>query len=330
MQPIEFSEIYGWAADDHSAALHAFARSCHRPATKARGKEGELIAELCKKARALVPATNRQARKFFEENFIALRANEAGFVTGYYEPVLQGSLKKTKDYAWPLHGLPKDRRNLPDRAAVMDGALDGKNLEVLWVKDPVDAFFTAIQGSARVETEDGRTYRLRFAGKSGHPYTPVGRLLIERGQVAREDMSMQAIRDWMGANPKGALELMRENRSYIFFTLEEENNREDGPIGAAGVPLVAERSLAIDPRFHEYGLPIFIGTRLPDARGAVKPFNRLMVAHDTGSAILGSARGDIFFGSGPAAGDKAGRTRHKADFVVLRPRAQTGKDAEGR
>lgn len=320
MEPIEFKSIPGWAADDHSAALYAFRQSCRGSGGQNRSDEQRRLETLCERARMLGQASRDEARRFFESNFLAMRAAGEGFVTGYFEPVLKASLTRTKSFRYPLYQKPQGLNPLPDRSAIMDGALADRGLEVLWLDNPIDGFFVAIQGSARVETPEGKRYRLRYAGKSGHPYTPVGRVLIERGEIPRDQMSMQAIKDWMYAHPDAAEDVMRLNQSYIFFSIEEDKQGTEGPVGAAGVPLIAGRSLALDHRLYSYGLPVFIGARLPDGQGAVKPFNRLMVAHDTGSAIRGPARGDIFFGSGYKAGEQAGRIRHSADFVVLRPR----------
>jgi membrane-bound lytic murein transglycosylase A len=208
-----------------------------------------------------------------------------------------------------------------DRAAIEDGALDGKHLEICYLKDFNDLLFIQIQGSARVRLEDGVTLRVNYDAHNGHPYTPVGRVLIERNLVPREEMSMQRIRQWMADNPGGAAELRRQNKSYVFFRITGLSGDEE-PKGAQGVPLTPSRSIAVDRALHVYGTPFFIQAELPiAAETSDTKFRRLMIAQDTGSAIVGPARADIYFGAGADAGHIAGRVKNPARFVMLMPRA---------
>jgi membrane-bound lytic murein transglycosylase A len=205
-----------------------------------------------------------------------------------------------------------------DRAAIETGALDGNKLELYWLENRVDVFFIHIQGSARLLMPDGEIRRISYDGKSGHPFTAIGKVLVEKGEIPFEKISMQSIRDWLVSHPQQADQIMRLNRSYIFFQEIDHPNPEMGPVAAAGVPLTAGRSLAVDHRLQTFGTPLWVATENP-LPGAQRPFARLMVAQDTGSAIVGPARGDLFMGSGIIAGDKAGAIKNRADFIALVP-----------
>ena len=208
-----------------------------------------------------------------------------------------------------------------DRAQIEDGALATRNLEIAYLKDANDLLFIQIQGSARIRLTDGSLLRVNYDSHNGHPYTPVGRILIERNIIAREDMSMDRIRKWMAENPDGAKELRRQNKSYVFFRNAGLPENEEAR-GAQGVPLTASRSIAVDRALHVYGTPFFIAAELPiDSEASVTKFRRLMIAQDTGSAIVGPARADIYFGSGEDAGRIAGRIKNPARFVMFMPRA---------
>jgi membrane-bound lytic murein transglycosylase A len=206
-----------------------------------------------------------------------------------------------------------------DRAEIEDGAIAGRGLEIVWLKNQTDLLFTQIQGSARVKLEDGSTVRINYDAHNGFGYTPVGRILIERNIIPKDQMSMQKIREWMEQNPDGANELRRQNRSYVFFR-EVNLSADDEPVGAQGVPLTSGRSIAVDKALHVYGTPFFIEGELPiETEISKTPFRRLMIAQDTGSAIVGPARADLYFGAGAEAGKVAGRFRHNARFVILVP-----------
>jgi membrane-bound lytic murein transglycosylase A len=208
-----------------------------------------------------------------------------------------------------------------DRAEIEDGAIAGRGLEICWLKNQTDLLFTQIQGSARVRLEDGSTLRINYDAHNGYPYTPVGRILIDRNIISKEQMSMQRIREWMDQNPDGAKELRRQNRSYVFFR-EVQLSDKDEAVGAQGVPLTPGRSIAVDKALHVYGTPFFIEGELPiESEQSKTPFRRLMIAQDTGSAIVGPARADLYFGAGAEAGRVSGRLRHSMRFVILIPKS---------
>jgi membrane-bound lytic murein transglycosylase A len=208
-----------------------------------------------------------------------------------------------------------------DRAAIEDGAIAGRGLEICWLKNQTDLLFSQIQGSARVRLEDGSTIRINYDAHNGYPYTAVGRILIDRGIIPKEQMSMQKIREWMEQNPDGANELRRQNRAYVFFR-EVQLSDKDEAVGGQGVPLTPGRSIAVDRALHVYGTPFFIEGALPiESEQSKTPFHRLMIAQDTGSAIVGPARADLYFGAGLEAGKVSGRLRHNMHFVILVPKS---------
>ena len=271
-----------------------------------------------------------------------------GFVTGYYEPIVDGSRTENEVYKVPVYrrpsnlfvrgttqssaGLPNKgqvfrkigrRKLVPyyDRGEIEDGAIAGRGLEICYLKEQTDLLFSQIQGSARVSLDDGSTVRINYDAHNGYPYTPVGRILIERNIIPRDQMSMQKIREWMEQNPNEADELRRQNKSYVFFR-EVQLSDKDEAVGAQGVPLTPGRSIAVDKSLHVYGTPFFIEGELPIESALSKtPFRRLMIAQDTGSAIVGPARADLYFGAGVDAGKVAGRLRHNARFVILVPKS---------
>jgi membrane-bound lytic murein transglycosylase A len=355
--PLAWSDVAGWNDDDHLSAYKAFRVSCRSiaaqrdvaPEPKAIGAS---LSAPCRIARSLDLSDGARAKAFFEEHFTPLRISRLGeadgFVTGYYEPVLDGSRTQTDVYNVPIYrrpsnlfvrGFKQDAQSLPnkgpvyrkigrrklvpyyDRGEIEDGAIAGRGLEICWLKDPTDLLFAQIQGSARIRMEDGATIRINYDAYNGYPYTAVGRILIERGIIPKEEMSMQKIRDWMTQNPDGAKELRRQNRSYIFFR-EVNLSDKDEAVGAQGVPLTAGRSIAVDKALHVYGTPFFIEGELPiDSEKSKTPFHRLMIAQDTGSAIVGPARADLYFGAGHEAGRVSGRLRHNMHFVMLVPKS---------
>jgi len=353
--PTTWSAMPGWQDDDHLAAFETFRKSC-KPVLASRASLsvtkalGDSLRAPCRAARSARIGTDTAARRFFEQHFrplwISKLGEEAGFVTGYYEPIIDGSRIRTDVYTVPVYrrpsnlfvrgfkqsdtGLPNGgevfrkigrRKLVPyyDRAAIEDGAIAGRGLEICWLKNDTDLLFTQIQGSARVRLEDGSTIRINYDAHNGYRYTPVGRILLDRNIIPREEMSMQRIRQWMEANPDGAKELRRQNRSYVFFR-EVQLSDHDEAVGAQGVPLTPGRSIAVDKALHVYGTPFFIEGTLPiSAANAQTPFRRLMIAQDTGSAIVGPARADLYFGAGAEAAQIAGRLRHNARFAILVP-----------
>jgi membrane-bound lytic murein transglycosylase A len=356
IETFSFAKLEGWKDDDHAAAFEAFGKSCGailngtKAMRAAKPVYGALF-KVCERAVAAGKLDREQARAFFEANFNPVRVTRAGendgFFTGYYETEVVGSLVRSDEYNVPLYRkpanllMPKNGRGHParlvsprkvvpyyDRTEIEDGILAGKNLEICWVKNPVDAFFAQIQGSTRVKLDTGKLLRLNYEAHNGLPYTPVGKYLIDRGIVSKEEMSMDRIREWMEANPEEGKELRRKNRSFVFFR-ETPLAEHDECIGAQGVPLTAGRSLAVDKSIHVYGTPIWIDADLPIA--SEKPetkFRRLLVAQDTGSAIVGPARADIYFGAGEEIGHVAGRIKQHGQFVMLAPRtvAVTGTE----
>ncbi|MCO6419162.1 MltA domain-containing protein, partial [Siccirubricoccus sp. KC 17139] len=268
---------------------------------------------------AQVAAREAALRRLIEQHYQPFAMGQ-GLITGYYEPELRGAEYPTGEYQVPLLAPPAPRPGLPDRAAIEAGALAGERLEIVFVDDPVDAFFLQIQGSGRVKLHDGRVLRLGYAGQNGHPYRPIGRFLIERGEVPRERMSMQAIRTWLAAAaPQEAGALLRQNPAYVFFRRIEGLRPEEGPVGALGVPLAPGRSLAVDPAFIPFGALVYLVTKDP-VTGA--PIRRLVHAQDTGGAIRGPARGDLFWGWGRAATERAGLMQEQGELFVLVPRAR--------
>ena len=351
LRPVAFADIDGWGEDYHAAALACFLRSSasileRTPPARALGLPGAGLVEPARRALALGGAASaHEARAFFESEFTPLAIGADGFVTGYFEPELDASRTPDARFAVPLYAQPDDlveigeappgwdpairfaRRGAAgvephfDRAAIETGALAGRGLEIAYVEDPVDAFFVHVQGSARLRLRDGSTMRIGFAAKSGHRYTSIGRLAVERGLLSRARADKDGLEAWLKANRAAGVALMRENRSFIFFRELGDLGDADGPLGAAGVPLTAGRSLAVDRTLMTFHMPIFVtAPTLPDLADPDRPFRRLMIAQDTGSAILGPTRGDIFVGSGSAAGSLAGRIRHEARMVVLAPR----------
>jgi membrane-bound lytic murein transglycosylase A len=354
--PLAWFEVAGWNDDDHLAAYKTFRASCRPIAAQQTLPTdpkalGVSLRDPCRIAKGLDLSDAARAKAFFEEHFLPLRISRLGegegFVTGYYEPVLEGSRTQTDVYNVPIYrrpsnlfvrgakqssnGLPNKgqvfrkigrRKLVPyyDRAEIEDGAIAGRGLEICWLKDPTDLLFAQIQGSARIRFEDGSMLRINYDAHNGYPYTPVGRILIDRGIIPKEQMSMQKIREWMEQNPDGAKELRRQNRSYIFFR-EVQLSDKDEAVGAQGVPLTPGRSIAVDKSLHVYGTPFFIEGDLPiESEQSKTPFRRLMIAQDTGSAIVGPARADLYFGAGAEAGKVSGRLRHNMRFVMLVPK----------
>jgi membrane-bound lytic murein transglycosylase A len=356
-EPVAWSDIEGWAEDDHAAAFAAFLKSCRpvvRSAASLEPAQSLLDGrrEVCRRAFRVGAAEPAAARAFFEQNFRPVRISKLGenegFLTGYYEPIVEGSRFPSDVYKVPVYRRPPDlvaagrgklapgafpnkgkvgrligRGKLApyhDRGEIEDGVLAGRGLEICWLKDPTDLLFIQIQGSARVRLDDGKMLRIGYDGHNGWPYVPVGRILIERGLVPRNEMSMDRIREWINANPAGASELRRKNQSYVFFH-ELKLTAQDEAVGGQGVSLSPGRSIAIDRSIHLYGTAFFITATLPiESVRANTRYSRLMVGQDTGSAIVGPARADIYFGAGAEAGRVAGRIRHPGRFVMLIPR----------
>jgi len=365
LEPIEWSALKGWSGDDHVAAFATFLASC-RSLLRSSLRQDEkrpmyaALTQVCRRALVAGRLAEDQARLFFERNFRPLHitrlGDSAGFLTGYFEPIVDGSRVPTGIFKVPIYRRPPDlvpplhsagpsfpnkgqslRRTdggtlVPyyDRGEILDGALDGKRLEICWIKNKSDALTIQIQGSARVRLEDGAMLRINYDGHNGYPFVPLSRILIERNVIAREEMSLERIREWVRANPQSAEEFLRQNRSFMFFRIvgltddrqaagHQEKPRE--AIGAQGITLTPTRSIAVDNALHVYGTPFFIEADLPltdEKRG--DHFDHLMIAQDTGSAIVGPARADIFWGAGDRAGQLASHVHHAGNFAMLVPR----------
>jgi membrane-bound lytic murein transglycosylase A len=354
LEPVTWTELAGWTADDHLAAFAAYQRSCQALVKRRRSDDQAPIYvalwNVCQKVIGLQPPDSAAARTFFEQNFqpvrIARPGETEGLLTGYFEPIVQGSRFPNRIFHFPLYRRPPDlvadghkpgsaafpnkgrigRLNeknqlVPyyDRGAIEAGALDGQGLEICWLKDPLDLIAIQMEGSGRVILEDGTPLRISYDSHNGYSYSSITDELIKRNLIPREEMSMQRIRDWMAANPDEAAKVRATNRSYVFFRITGLSN-EDEPVGAQGVPLTPGRSIAVDAQ-HEYGTPFFIEADLPiDSENLLSPFHRLVIAQDTGSAIVGPARADVYWGAGDNAGRIASRIRHRGRFVMLVPR----------
>lgn len=333
LKPASYRDLPGWEADRHGEALVAFRRSCDAFAAQSPDKERG-AGPAARKARSWQAACSQagnvpeeKTKHFFESHFTVFEVCEKqkrpdGLFTGYYEPVLNGSLTRQGPYQTPVYAAPHglaSKKPYFSRAAIERGALKGKKLEIAWVDDPIALFFMQIQGSGRVRLEDGTEIRLGYAGQNGQAYVPIGKALIERGALTSETVSMQTIRDWLKTNPREADSVMNLNPSYVFFKRREAENPEDGPIGAQGVPLTPGRSLAVDKRLLPYGAPLFVDTTLPAETGG-GAFRRLVIAQDTGGAIEGAVRGDVFFGAGEDAAKYAGYMKQPGRYWVLLPK----------
>ncbi|MEM9099442.1 MAG: MltA domain-containing protein [Pseudomonadota bacterium] len=300
-----FDGLSGWAEDDHAAAFATWRRSCKRIGSA-----------------ALCTLTADSPRAFFETYFEPKIVGDPAkaLFTGYYEPVIAASRSQSGKFPVPLYRTPPDlvpgKRYL-SRAEIEGGALLNRGLELYWLSSLVDRFFLQIQGSGRLQLQDGTLVRVGYAGKNGHPYVSIGKIFNQMKSASPGTYGAAPLRAWLRQNPgEGAL-LMRKNPSFVFFTERKDLRPDQGPIGALGVPLTAMRSMAVDPDHNTLGLPIWVETQ-----AATGPFRRLMIAQDTGSAIKGPQRGDLFFGTGTKAGEIAGRMQAGGRMVALVPRPE--------
>jgi membrane-bound lytic murein transglycosylase A len=329
MAPISFNEIPGWADDRQGEALVAFKRSCPKltsgSASKIATGGGEktiTAAEwklICHSAQGVKDTDTPAARRFFEENFRPLIVQAPGSFTGYFEPELRGSRAPSRIYTVPVYRRPSDLGDAPyyTRAEIEQGVLKGKGLEIAWVQDPVALFEVQVQGSGRIHLAEGGTLSIGFDGSNNRPYTAIGGVLADMGVMRREEATWPAIRNWLKRNPQKGREVMRKNERYIFF----KDTRSTAAAGSQGVPLTAQRSLAVDPRFTPFGTPIWVDTQRPviGKPGQVEIYRHLFIAQDSGAAIKGPARGDVFFGGGANAADWAGRMVGTGQAIVLVP-----------
>jgi membrane-bound lytic murein transglycosylase A len=323
LEPVAFAEIPGWAADDQGVALGAFRQSCRKilalaPAAAlgpaAVGGRAADWQAACRRAALLPAGDDSAARAFFEGAFRAYALSDGGggqgFFTGYYLPRVAGSRRAQPGYAVPLYRKPPDPAAF-SRAEIDAGALAGRGLELVWLASPIDAFFVSVQGSAEIALPDGKGMRIGVAATNGRGYVAIGRILIERGEIPAEQMSLQTLRAWLLAHPSEAQALMEQNPRYVFF---RELPGAD-TIGSQGAPLTPGRSLAVDPAFLPLGAPIYVETTDGQGNG----MHRLMVAQDTGGAIKGPLRADVYWGGGPEAEALAGPMKSPGRLFLLLP-----------
>ncbi|HEY9078602.1 murein transglycosylase A [Magnetovibrio sp.] len=352
-----FSALPGWSSDKHGEALAAFQKSCARMMTLPHNRNvaandaapGGMVQNWqgpCGAAKTVSVGDHAQAKRFFETWFVPYEVADVGdpegLFTGYYEPELNGAWNRGGPYQTALYARPDDLVSVSlgafddelggntiwgqvsdgklvpyaDRARIEAGEVKGLR-PLLWVDDPVDAFFLHVQGSGLVKLSDGSFVRVGFAGKNGRTYKSIGRVLIDSGEIPADRLTMDAIRDWVHARPVAGPELLRKNPSYVFFRLLDGIGDGDGPLGAQGVSLTSGRSLAVDRRYLPLGAPLWLMTH--DPLDANRPFQRLMIAQDTGGAIRGVVRGDIFFGHGADAGKRAGNMKRPGRYFILLP-----------
>ena len=340
LERTSFSALPGWGTDDVTIALDAFLQGCPTLSSQ------PVWAKVCVVGAHLKSRSTASVTRFFEtefEPYHAINADETdtGVVTGYYEPLLRGSRTRTPEFRYPIYASPQDlitvdladvypdlkNRRLRGRLVgnklvpYLDrGNIDAEQpplqgLEIAWVDDPIESFFLQIQGSGQIQLPDGSRIRVGYADQNGHPFRSLGGLLIRRGEIKLERASMQGIKEWARRNPKKVQQFMNGNPSYVFF--KELPNDLSGPIGTLGVPLTAERSIAVDQRVIPMGVPVYLATTFP---ATDRPLNRLMVAQDTGGAINGAVRADFYWGFGDAAGSQAGRMKQQGRMWVLLPR----------
>ena len=349
LRPIPFSELPGWPEDD----LRGFSAALTTNCSAMRAKTA-VWGRLCREADQINAADTTALRQFIESQFFAheltdTKGSRTGLITGYYEPLLKGSRTRGGIFQIPLYRTPKDLINVdlssiyPEiKSLRLRGRLEGNRIvpyptraeierggllaggELLWVDDPVEAFFLQVQGSGRVQLPTGETVRVGYAEQNGYPYRSIGRYLIDKGELKPNDASMQSIKAWVAANPHRRDEVLHQNPSVVFFREISALPSAQGPLGSMGLPLTAGRSLAVDPRFVTPGSLVYLSTRVPKPGAPPKDaglsFQRLMIAQDTGSAVLGAHRGDIFFGTGNEAGEVAGRMRADGKMFVLLPK----------
>ena len=304
---LEFDDLSGWAHDDHDAALSVFRETC-------MDMDDPDWRALCALA-----GDQKEARAFFELFFrpVLIQDGQAALFTGYFEPELDGDRYPSARYRFPVYRMPPEAKSasrwLTRREIETGTEMQGRGLEIAWVDDPVELFFLQVQGSGRIRLPDGNHIRLGYAGSNGHNYRSIGAELIRRGVYNAHQVSAQVIKNWVRRNPLQGLELLRHNPSYVFFRTVNRVPAHKGPLGAMNRSITALRSIAVDPRYTPLGAPVWI------EKAGERPMKRLMIAQDTGSAIKGAQRADIFFGTGDGAGRAAGKLRDPGRMMVLMP-----------
>ncbi len=324
LKRVEYSQLQNWGDDDHKAALISFLNSCDRFEKMSdyenignkigRIKVGD-FRDVCHIGNLIKYTNNSQIRNFFENWFVPFQVstrsgNYIGKFTGYFEPLLEGSMKKTAIYQYPVYAKPSNHTKY-NRKDIENGALNGQNLELLYVKDNVDLFFMHIQGTGRIKLENGDIVKLSYDGKNDKKYRSVGQYMIKNNVITNNDYSYNSIKSWLRNNKKEGQRIMNLNKSYIYFKISKSND----VIGAQMVPLSAQRSLAIDKNILPYGYPIWLEVKSSNNSGNI--YNKLLITQDTGSAIRGTVRGDIFFGSGKEYEQKAARMNNKGSYYIF-------------
>jgi membrane-bound lytic murein transglycosylase A len=331
LKQVDFTEIKGWEDDDYKKALQAFIHSCNKFSKLAQnrligGQIGEITVgdfrDVCEIAQVVKTMSNKQTRNFFENWFkpflVETRfGNSKGVFTGYYEASLNGSRVKSEKFKYPIYARPKDLASDPylSRKEIEEGALAHKHLELMYVDDKVELFFMHIQGSGRIKMPNGSEIGVAYAGRNNQPYTSVGNYMADKGYLQRDKINSATIKEWMKNNLDKADEVMNINAAYTFFKIADS----EYVVGAQGVPLTAERSLAVDSDIIPYGFPLFVDTHLKKKDGSKDRYSHLFIAQDTGTAIKGTVRGDIFFGHGETAVEKASYMASQGQYYILLP-----------
>ncbi len=323
--PVAWQQIPGWQEDDLSAAWSAWLESCKAMVKRNSTRSWSGV---CDRAKSVSGSNPQAVRRYFEDAFqaYAIRSNstgsETGLVTGYYEPIMNGSRVRTSRYTVPLYGYPAAwKRNKPNpgpsRAELMESNLL-RGSELVWVEDPVAAAFMQIQGSGKIQLDDGTVLRFGFAGTNDQPFKSFAQWLLNKGEITRSQATMQGIQSWAKRNPRRVEEMLNANPRFVFFKELPSNVSPDlGPIGALGAPLTAERSIAVDLKAMPLGAPVFIATTRPLSKQSLR---RLVMAQDTGPAIVGGVRADYYWGTGDAAGELAGRMKQDGQMWLLLPK----------
>ncbi len=343
---VEWSQLEGWQMDRHAESWTSLLRGCSKL------KDRPEWAAACHTADGMPSPTDEEAREFYEQWFTAHgvyaeNGNRTGLITGYYEPLLFGSLEQTEQFRYPIYQRPEDLLSVelsglyPElKGKRVRGRLSGNKIipyhsreslesspkvlqgqELVWVDDPVALFFLHVQGSGRIVLRDGSVLGVGYADQNGHPYRSIGRELIAMGELNKDDVNLFSIRKWLDNNPTRINNLFERNPSYVFFT--ERPAPEEGPYGSLNVPLVAERTIAVDPGVIPLGSPVWLDTTLP---GSGENYRRLVLAQDTGGAIKGHVRADVFWGQGQKAERMAGLMKQDGQLYVLRPVRQESRE----
>lgn len=304
---LTFDQLKGWDQDNHDAALEVFLNTC------ADMKDPDWQS-LC-----AVASTQKSGRAFFELFFrpILIKDGQEPLFTGYFEPELDGDLSPSERFKYPVYAMPPEAKQtsvwISREEIETTDVMKGRGLEIAWVDDPVELFFLQVQGSGRIRLPNGKFIRVGYAGANGHTYRSIGQELIRRNIYQPHQVSAQVIKSWVRRNPDDGAALLRHNPSYVFFREVSHVPAELGPLGAMNRSITQMRSIAVDPKFTPLGAPVWV------EKEGFEPFERLMIAQDTGSAIKGAQRADIFYGTGDAAGRSAGKLRDSGRMVVLMP-----------